>query len=54
MNNVYSKLFWLGLGSQGEAGEVFEDPLVFQCVVDDFDQLSGPERFWPFRLRGVV
>src|SRR6185437_14179394 len=40
MNNVYSKMFWLVLGSQGEAGKVFKDPLVFQSVIYDFDQLS--------------
>ena len=34
------KLFWLVLGSQGKAGKIFEDPLVFQSIVDDFDQLS--------------
>src|SRR6266571_9500504 len=39
------KLFWLGLGSQGEAGEVLEDPPVFQRVVDDFDQLSCQSDF---------
>jgi hypothetical protein len=34
------KLFCPDSGGQGEGGEVFKDPPVFQSVVDDLHQLS--------------
>ena len=38
-------LFWLGLGSQGKAGKVYEDPLVFQSVIHDLDQFPCQSDF---------
>jgi hypothetical protein len=34
------KLFCPDSGGQGEGGEVFKDPPIFQSVVDDLHQLS--------------